>query len=211
MKDQTKQNNSRRKFLAKTSAVSLISALPATSVWGACTVSGALSGGSKVNNDCTIIPLTGGRSHGFWKDNATTGKSIGSAFPYLKNYPNNSERKKCEKKHLISLIELVKDEKVIIGKNENGEAVSIDIRVALESNIAPQKHLAAVYLNAKFGFYASSLPQILPSGDLISDGTELITHLYALDIINPGIGDSNEYFGFTDGSTGFEVIASGCI
>jgi hypothetical protein len=194
--------------LAKTSAVSLISALPATSVWGACTVSGALSGGSKVNNDCTTISLIGGRSHGFWKD-TSTGKALGSAFPYLKTYTKGSDRKKCEKTHLISLIDLVKNETVFLGNDENGQAVSIHINTALTSNASPAKHLAAVYLNAVFGFYSLSLPVMLSSGHTISHGAELIAHLYALDIINPGM-DSNDYFGFTDGKTAYTATASGC-
>ena len=66
---------SRRRFLQKTAVGTVIASLPAKSVWGACSVSGALSGNLSQNtdrHDCTIPRLVGGRSPGGWlnyKDN----------------------------------------------------------------------------------------------------------------------------------------------
>jgi len=209
MKDQTENKNSRRKFLVKTSAVSLISALPATSVWGACTVSGALSGGSKVNDDCTTILLSNGRSPGFWRDadTKTQGGAIASVFPYLNNY--SGSRYDCEKAHLMAVIGDAKEIDVDLGKDENGSSVSINIKDALQSSGGIAWNLAAVYLNAVFGLY-NSLPVTLNSGDTISNGAELIKHLFALDVIY-GTGDGDAYFGFTDGSTPYMPSASGCL
>jgi len=214
MKDQKTHKDSRRKFLVKTSAVSLISALPATSVWGACTVSGALSGGSKVNNDCTTISLIGGRSPGKWHD-MLTGESIASAFPYLKDYKQNgpnadNTRYECEKSHLVSVILAAQDITIPLGNNEHGQAVTINIKDALASSGHIAWNLAAVYLNAEFGFYSSSLPVTLSSGHSINNGADLISHLFALDIINNGFGDSDSYFGFTDGSTTYQATGSNC-
>jgi len=214
MKDQTENKNSRRKFLVRTSAVSLISALPATSVWGACTVSGALSGGSKVNNDCTTIILQGGRSPGKWHD-MLTGESIASAFPYLKDYKQNGQnadntRYECEKSHLVSVILAAQNITIPLGNNEHGQAVTINIKDALSSTGHLPWNLAAVYLNAEFGFYSSSLPVTLSSGHTINNGAELISHLFALDIINEGYGEGDTYFGFTDGSTLYRATASSC-
>jgi len=213
MKDQKTHKDSRRKFLVRTSAVSLISALPATSVWGACTVSGALSGGSKVNDDCTTVKLLGGRSPGKWHD-MTTGESIASAFPYLKDYKQNgahadNTRYECEKSYLVSVILAAQDVTIPLGNDEHGQAVSINIKDALASSGHLSWNLAAVYLNAYFGFY--SLPITVNSGHSLSDGADLIAHLFALDVINNGAGDSDTYFGFTDGSTTHTEAPSHCI
>jgi len=205
MKDETENKNSRRKFLVRTSAVSLISALPATSVWGACTVSGALSGGSKTTNDCSTITLTGGRSHGFWKD-ISTGNSLDSAFPNVVTDDQINE--------LIILIEAAKALEVPLGNNQYGSPEYMVIGTALGlqgSGSSPKKHLAAVFLNAIFGFYCSSLPVTVNSGETISNGEQLVAHLYALHFISGGQNDSNSYFGFTSGSTGFTPSSIGCI
>jgi len=217
MKDQTENKNSRRKFLVRTSAVSLISALPATSVWGACTVSGALSGGSKVNNDCVTIELSGGRSPGFWRD-LLTGQSIASAFPYLKEFKQNGQNAdnteyECETDHLINILLAAQQIDIILGNDENNQEVSINIFNVLHT-LQPghiKWNLAAVYLNAEFGFYDSYLPRLLSSGDTINNGAELISHMYALDIISPGINNTAGHFGFTDGSTTYVPdTPSGC-
>lgn len=202
MKNETENKNSRRKFLVRTSAVSLISALPATSVWGACTVSGALSGGSKTTNDCSTITLTGGRSHGFWKD-ISTGNSLDSAFPNVVT--------DVQKNALITLIEAAKALEVPLGNNQSGSPEYMVIGIALGSGSSPKKHLAAVFLNAIFGFYCSSLPVTVNAGYTISNGEELVAHLYALHVISLDPNDSNLYFGFTNGSTGFTPTSIGCI
>jgi hypothetical protein len=208
MKDQAENKNSRRKFLVKTSAVSLISALPATSVWGACTVSGALSGGSKVNDDCTTIWLTNGRSPGFWHDadTKTQGGAIASVFPYLNDY--SGTRYDCEKAHLMTVIGNAKNVNIDLGKDGNGSQFSVNIKDALQSPGGITWNLAAVYLNAEFGLY-SLLPVTLSSGDKITNGAELIKHLFALDAINPS-GEDDTYFGFTNGDTSYVASASGC-
>jgi len=214
MKDQTENKNSRRKFLVRTSAVSLISALPATSVWGACTVSGALSGGSKVNGDCTTVILGNGRSPGSWRD-FTNGEKIASAFPYLQDYKqpgknaDNTEYE-CEKTHLINIIIAAKNVTIVLGKDEHGSIFSINIEDALNSTGGIAWNLAAVYLNAQFGFYNSYLPITLNTGDTITNGEELIKHLFALDVLNPEPYDEDTYYGFTDGdgSTNYEPTAS---
>ncbi len=213
MKDQVKHNDSRRKFLVKTSAVSLISTLPATSVWGACTVSGALSGGSKVKDDCTTIFLSNGRSPGFWKDADTKspGRAIASVFPYLTAYTGS--RFNCEKSYLMSVIGAAKEIDIYLGKNENGEPVFINIKDAFLNHAGEglAYNLAAVYLNAVFGFYDSYLPVTLSSGDTINNGAELIAHLFALDVIyGDHTGTDAAYYGFTEGSTAYSIAVSGC-
>jgi hypothetical protein len=212
MKDQNTHKDSRRKFLVKTSAVSLISALPATSVWGACTVSGALSGGSKVNDDCTTITLSNGRSPGFWRDadTKTNGGAIADVFPYLKG-PNAN----CERTHLMSVIGSTKvAANIYLGKNENGVGITININESLKYQGGIFWNLAAVYLNAVFGLYSSYLPVTLNSGDTITDGAELIKHLYQLYITDQINGmmpaDGDMYYGFTDGSTTYQATGSNC-
>jgi hypothetical protein len=210
MKDEIKNKDSRRNFLVKTSAVSLISALPATSAWGACTVSGALSGGSKVNGDCTTVPLSNGRSPGSWRD-FSNGKKMGSAFPYINTFAKKSAQKKCERNHLASFILAAQDVTIILGKDKQGDVYSLDVKAALANSGGIGWNLAAVYLNAEFGFYANYLPATLNTGDTISNGEDLVKHLFALDALNGTPSNEDTYYGFSDGSTDYEPpIASSC-
>jgi hypothetical protein len=69
-------------------------------------------------------------------------------------------------------------------------------------------NLAAVYLNATFGFYDTYLPITINSGYTITNGAELVSHLWALHILNNGTDESS--FGFSDGTTTY-TATSGCI
>ena len=61
------RKGSRRRFIKTAATASAFSILPAQSVWGACTVSGAVSGNqSRVNAQCTFPDISGGRSPGTW-------------------------------------------------------------------------------------------------------------------------------------------------
>ena len=203
--------SSRRKFLKKTSAGAIITTLPAQSVWGACTVSGALSGGSKEVGECVYIPLSGGRSPGFWRD-LTTGSSLADAFPYLKAWHkvHNATRRDCEEAYLINVINQAKNTTIFIGNDPTtGSAISLNIATALTSPGGIAWNLAAVYLNFVFNFHPP-ISVILPSGYIINTVEKLIQHLYALELRGQLSGFD---FGFNDGSTAWEpaIGASGCV
>jgi hypothetical protein len=225
MKDEMKNKGSRRNFLVKTSAVSLISALPATSAWGACTVSGALSGGSKVNGDCAVtIQLSGGCNPRKWKE-MTNCTNIDSYFQCLKdlkpNFQNNNTQAKrdknalkqeyfdCETNHLHALIVAAQEKSFILGKDEKGNTFSIYIKDALQAGGIGAK-LAAVYLNSYFEFYPD-YTKILPSGDIIDNDEKLLKHLFGLFHANGNPSSSYQYYGFNTTRTNYApVAASSC-
>jgi len=80
----------RRQFIKKAGAGVAVSSLPMKSVWGACTVSGVMSGnlsqnGGGTGDVCGSLSLTGGRSPGFWYVgnggiNGTQGNSVRDVF-----------------------------------------------------------------------------------------------------------------------------------
>jgi hypothetical protein len=205
-----KSENSRRQFLKKASTGVLISSLPAKSVWGACTVSGALSGNtSRIQTDCVPLNLFGGRSPGFWRDadNKIPGRALADAFPYLKEFRKNSDRYKCEYDTLQHEIYQVKQHQVDLGFNKSGQQVTLMVGDALSSPGGIAWNLAAVYLSAYFGFFDHLMPIVLPSGDLIETAEELVAHLFAYDHMEY-LTDRD--FGFTDGSTHYQASATEC-
>lgn len=169
--------SSRRKFIKKASVGALITTLPAQSVWGACTVSGALSGGSKVNNDCISPSFLVGMSPGFWKD-PSNGNRLASKF----SYPTTDEKRA----ELLCDIELAKDVNVTFGTG--AQQFTFNVRDALDKNLGAafeqgfMFNLAAVYLNMVYGFQTLPIAVTLPSGDTITSENELLTHIYAADL-----------------------------
>ncbi|GAB5380353.1 MAG: hypothetical protein Alis3KO_10050 [Aliiglaciecola sp.] len=160
--------NKRRSFIKKTATGAVIASLPAKSVWGACSVSGAMSGNLSQNtdrHDCHMPNFSNGRSPGAW------GKVMGY---------NGNNRGNTVKSMFIPLNDIMSDNSLSRNQKRNArecyleeiesrandllslpaELISNPITVgdALQSqggtlnNI--QYHLAAVYLNAYYGFYA---------------------------------------------------------
>ncbi len=220
--------HSRRKFMKKAALGSLVLTVPAKPVWGACSVSGAVSGNaSRVNQDCVFLNLTNGRSPGFWRASgaepfATCGKgssggkndkkNLASAFPYLQAYkPKGKESDSlfvCEMNKLRARItDEVNNAVVVVGHDVNGNVVELNIKVALSECGGLAWNLAAIYLNAVFGFYDNIglWGTMLDSGDLIENADDLIAHYYGLSMVH-GLNDSD--FGFTDGVTSFSLEAS---
>jgi len=192
--------DSRRKFLKKASAGVVITALPAQSVWGACTVSGALSGNaSRVNNDCEIIPtLSNGRSPGTWKD-PSHGSKIAAMFPTVAavkaNYGNNSCQFITAKEQAVSVLNNIIDSTPNI---QLDNTFSLNLREALNAGGYP-RHLAAAYLNFHFGFYPQ--PLAMANGN-INTAVELVIHLYALIV-------SGNFDDFTDYEMGYDESENG--
>lgn len=175
--------NTRRKFIKKTTVGAIITTLPAKSVWGICTVSGALSGGSQQTQTCEIPPpvfLSGGRSTGFWRGESSNngngnGNAGGNFHGGFSNHGPNDEN--CIKAEILAL----QKSTAVLLDEENG--IVLEIYNALQSNGSGDSnfafHLAGAYLNAYYGFYP--LP-FSPYG--INTAEDLVKHLYAASMIH---------------------------
>ncbi len=158
--------DSRRKFIQKAAAGTILTTLPASSVWGVCTVSGALSGGSQVVDNCKFPPLTGGgRSPEYWKP---SGQS--QYYDGFSNYDSGQED--CLRTAITTF--------------ESATTIPLDdgLTLNLASGLAESGslsfHLSAAYLNAYYKFYI--LPITLGGSDVINTPEELVQHLYALTL-----------------------------
>jgi len=201
----------RRGFLKKSTASVVIASIPARSVWGACTVSGALSGNaSKISDDCTVIPpLVGGRSPGGWQS-ALADNNLHDMFSYIKF------KKKCStaqydgaRSFLIQQIEAKLADNISLGAGlsfnvGDGLGKNVDMTAFSNAGINTSSlkglfyNLAAVYLNVAFLFY--DVPAVSMSDGDITTAEELIAHMFAVHIANNGIYLSgNSVFGFTNG------------
>ncbi|GGW53308.1 hypothetical protein [Alishewanella tabrizica] len=152
LKDQDASKLNRRKFLTKTGASFFIASMPAKSVWGACSVSGALSGNLSQNNDrhdCEMPRIVGGRSPGGWKNYESGNNRPGKVKAFFANstdltFTCYDKEVKLVKSFILPLpADLVSGVRTIEdGLKFNGTG---------DNNILC--HLSAVYLNAYFGFY----------------------------------------------------------
>jgi hypothetical protein len=202
--DISTRTDSRRKFLKKASAGVVITALPAQSVWGACTVSGALSGNaSRINNDCQTIPaLSNGRSGGSWKD-PSNGHKIAAMFSCIgtvkSTYGETSSQYQNARVQAFTAINNVIDGPEI-NLNKLGTD-RLDLRQALNGG-GYTKHLAAAYLNFHFGFYNQSFP--MASGD-INTAQQLVEHLYALIVSGNFSNFTNFEMGYGSGTSSYII------
>ncbi|MDX1390730.1 MAG: hypothetical protein R3241_00020 [Rheinheimera sp.] len=150
---------SRRRFLQKTTVGAVIASLPAKSVWGACSVSGALSGNLSQNtdrHDCTIPRLFGGRSPGGWLNIEDNCHSIFTQLGQMKQrFGKNSKKYKDAHNCYMSAVDLVMAHNLPLPAQLT--TVTHTVRSGLATNGYGGNniffHLAAVYLNAYFGLY----------------------------------------------------------
>lgn len=196
----------RRRFLQKTAVGAVIATLPAKSVWGACSVSGALSGNLSQNtdrHDCTIPRLFGGRSPGGWLNYKDNCHSIFSKLGKIKSrHGKKSDTYKQAKACYIAAIEAVMAHSLPLPAELT--TVNHTIASALASNGSGDNniffHLAAVYLNAYFGLYGQTHYGISAAKALVNT---IFLNWYmqlSADISSvPGFSDSE--LGYTDGST----------
>lgn len=205
-----KAASGRRRFLQKTATGAVIASLPAKSVWGACSVSGALSGNLSQNtdrHDCTIPRLSNGRSPGGWKNYENKIHSIFTKLHEQKN-ANKKTPQTYQKYHncYVVAVEAAKQLPmtlpVELADVVGFEAISHTVSSGLSSNGRGDRddniyyHLAAVYLNAFFGLYPGYQGQ--------QDAEELIKTVYLYYIQQNGIRISD--LGYSnDGSTSWEA------
>ena len=181
-------DTSRRRFLQKSSTVALITTLAAQPVWGQCTVSGATSGGSgpEEGDDPCVIPNVSGRSPGFWSAAMYDGNAVISAFP---NIPSN---RKADLRCYI-------DELKAIGTFDIPSTEQTwNVAAALASSGGLKFNLAAIWLDAHFGFFTAPLP-----GVVAAFPQDWVNHFDALFQLS---GDSVFTAVFTDGNTSWNSL-----
>lgn len=201
-KEQDTAKLNRRKFLTKTGAGLIIASLPAKSVWGACSVSGALSGNLSQNNDrhnCERPKIVGGRSPGGWKnfESGARPNKVKAFFSHATDGTFNCYDKEVAfvKNSILPLPSDLVSGSVTVqdGLNSNGTG---------NSNIL--FHLSAVYLNAYFGFYV---------GVAQADAAELVKQIYTAwhvrNIILDLRDNVDNFFNYVEESKSF-YIASIC-
>lgn len=150
----------RRGFIKKAAVSSIIISLPSRSVWGACSVSGVMSGNLSQNTDrhnCDMPIIPNGRSPGYWKP----GGKYHGAFTKYKN-----RHEGCLEKEIIGFQAATNmfDPELSMQDLENLMSFNAyaggfyNIGNALRSNGDGEGniyfHLAAVYLNFYYGIYA---------------------------------------------------------
>lgn len=148
--------NKRRNFLKKSATGAVIASLPAKSVWGTCSVSGAMSGNlstSADNKTCTLPDLNNGCNPQKWRKCKDHCDDMFVKLKRKKNrYGEYSHQYKNAKKEYLRHIDNAKKHalhlprELVTSTYSCGEALNSG-----DGNIF--EHLGAVYLNAYFGFY----------------------------------------------------------
>lgn len=184
----TQQTNSRRQFIVKSVVGSAALSVPGKSVWGACSVSGAMSGNvSRMNPEqkCSAPTVIGGHSPGSWKD-ALNGQKLKAIFAVLqeKDVPSMPAAQPgsilwvAYEKHLETVI---KTHSMAIDSRVLDDGITyvnggVPLFNALDSNGGVDYNLAAVWLNVYFGFYpyivshdASESSRIIKANELVNN------------------------------------------
>lgn len=188
----------RRSFLKKSATGAVIMSLPAKSVWGACSVSGAMSGNLSQNtnrHDCTAPILSGGRSPGTWHH--STLPNIHSVFS---NYKSSSES--C-KESIHKAINEVKGT-VMQLPSELVDGGARTVQSGLSDSGSVFWHLGAAYLNAYFGLYGGQYQGHAGAQALVN---QLFLYIFMQLESNPGF-DVESVMGYTDGTTEWVPLCS---
>ncbi len=201
--------NKRRNFLKKTATGAVIASLPAKSVWGACSVSGALSGNLSTNTDrhtCTIPDLSNGRSPGNWKN---WNKNMHGTFMKLKEMrdsiqgkPSKDPAYQAAKKCFSDDVEVAMGKIMVLPSEMNPRVLTVGQALATngdgDNNI--YYHLAAVYLNAYFEFYSNYQGEVAAE-QLIN---EIFLYWYVGTHHGGGVSISSSDLGYNDGTTWYQ-------
>lgn len=213
--------NKRRSFIKKTATGAVIASLPAKSVWGACSVSGAMSGNLSQNadrHDCHLPNFSNGRSPGGWGkvmgyNGGGRGATIKSMFIPLndimsdKTSYSKSQRNSARNCYLAEVESRANDTLILPAEILSSHNQSImTVGQALQSQGATLNnifyHLAAVYLNAYYGFYSGYQGR--------NDALEAIEQVYLYWHMADAAGMvsiSDSDLGYDDGQTNWELNA----
>lgn len=175
---------SRRKFLRTSSATALVTSLASQPVWGQCTVSGGISGGSRTEETtaCLIPPGIAGRSPGFWSaaiygGQNGVGNALAAAFPSVER--SRKEDLRC---HIINVF--AANTFTIPATDFSPEEVWT-VAEALNSPGGYKFNLAGIWADAYFGFFGN-----LPAPERSSDPQDWVEHFFALYMIGASWGDA---------------------
>lgn len=165
------KGNKRRSFLKKSATGAVVFSLPAKSVWGACSVSGAMSGNLSTNadrHDCTM-GAQGGRSPGYWKT-CLANDNLHAVFVHLKiakdSVNNNSTAAQqtayqTTKNCYRSAVESVMSHTMVLPSEFNPLVMTVEEGLNSEGATLNNLyfHMAAVYLNSYFGLYTNFMSE----------------------------------------------------
>jgi len=187
------RTNSRRQFIVKAAVGSAALSVPGKSVWGACSVSGAMSGNiSRVNPEqkCEAPLIFGGRSPGTWKDaldGSMNGQRLKDMFTALQrvDYPAMPAAEPgsilwvAYESHLESVIKSnsMKIDKRVLDDDVSYANGGVPLFDALDEPGGMDYNLAAVWLNTYFGFYTSVVHYSASASDRILKANELVNNI----------------------------------
>lgn len=150
---------SRRRFIQAATSASIVTTLAAQPVWGKCTVSGAVSGGSQaLTDEVCYIPDLNWRSPGYWK-NAGNGNNLLSAFPEVCDDDEDALRAAvtAAKAHVFdfkveNIDSTITEHSILVSK-----ALAKELPAGVPGNVQGMVfNLAGIYLSAYFGFFGSA-------------------------------------------------------
>lgn len=156
----------RRSFLKKSATGAVLASLPAQSVWGACSVSGAMSGNLSRNtdrHDCVQPVVSAGKEPKYWCDayNNDGGKdhrvSDGFSQCKSKNRTKHNKRRECYRKHLVDCCDSLNMDlhpELYTGNFNNCKDALFHSNVNGKASL--EYCLAGVYLSSFFGFHNAS-------------------------------------------------------
>lgn len=152
----------RRSFLKKSATGAVLASLPAQSVWGACSVSGAMSGNLSRNTDrhtCVLPLLPAGRSPGFWSQTYNGSDGINGGFQKVKGGTKawNNARRECYRAHIKEFIDNTSmglNPQLYTGSFDNLRDALLDSNGGGDGSL--EFNLAGVFLSSYFGFYGST-------------------------------------------------------
>ncbi len=222
----------RRQFIKKAGAGVAVSSLPMKSVWGACSVSGVMSGnlsqnGGNTAGQCNTVQMPlGGRSPGSWFQGNTwepghNSKSAASVFPQLRHGLSDDdeclltariETMRTHVKDLIEDTELTLSEAAAkyIYESDSSSDTSPTLLAALSGTGLPSnrknilKHTAVVYLNVYYGLYNGVNS---PLNHAAAQETALVVMAKMVEMKqNGGVEMTDSQLGYTDGHS--QIIQS---
>lgn len=185
------KGNNRRSFLKKSATGAVVFSLPAKSVWGACSVSGAMSGNLSANTDrhsCTLPMLESGAKTFKWQDFDSNANDL---FSFLASKVGDSDYAAYKVKY-VEAVDLQKAVNLELPSELN--APSLTCAQALASGVTEYENLGAVFLNASFGLYPGY------SGSM--QAIQLVNDIFLYIYTNEAQGTP---VSLNDGDYGFDV------
>lgn len=188
------KGNNRRSFLKKSATGAVVFSLPAKSVWGACSVSGAMSGNLSTNvdrHDCTMPVMEHGCKPYKWQD---LKKYTPDIFSHLKNKKSSLSGRNYRKlrKKYIAACDAEKAGNLHLPHELI--AVSPTCGDALASSDPMFVNLGCVYMNACFGLYPGYAGPV-QAAQLAND---VFLYMYTNSALGRAVSSSDSDFGFTD-------------